>query len=538
MGYRESLLSAIAADERTAAEPKVPPIVSGRSFAFLQTTGSRDAPEILILELFREVFFEQVSTSNGAQSLSPEYSDFSRGEKAILYLTRGRLKKNRNTSGDGFFAPVYPEQARGGWLRQKSDRAIRHHFLEGALAHGLQHASEKEKEVAATHIVQALWGRSRPSSSADVSSKELLAVAATDSTFNPSEHRIRDEAAAISHLVQAFSTNNDAALSLGANDQLATIITQDFLCLCRMEEGIPRLLWLEWLKCFLRLAAPIWVLSRMRIGVMLRDWSLTAIEGGYLLSEEEIKKEINNRWRGIFHPTSTGTTEIARHISKFMKARVELNILLYLLRESEGVALFDKYLSVASPGGDRMPVVDLLQRFSSMPRWDGGEGNNNDIRTALVRAAESFPAWTDPLNVGQGKNIKEFLLSLRRFQPIEEDNGYLSEAIGRTDPPQSIIFPGPTMIRLMLALCYLRKQSNPDGLRGKLVLADLERHFRTYGLEFSASAGARPRLISELSRLGLLKGSPDAGEYAELVVPIQALGQGVRVRRPVNRSDK
>lgn len=527
MAYRDSLLEVIRADERTAAEPKVPPPVAGKSFAFLQTTGNRDAPETLILELFREVFFDPVSSKVGAQSLSPDFADFSRGERAVLYLARGRLKKNRNLVGNGFFAPVYPEQARGGWLRQKSDRAIRHHFLEGALAHGLQRRNDQERDEQAARIVRALMGSNRPTDSSDVRSRELLAAVLADSSFDPAKWQMRNQAEAAAHLTASFQEKNDPALSLGREDPLAELITNDFLCLCEMEKNLPRLLWLEWLKCFLRLAVPIWVLSRMRIVVMLRDWSVNAIERGTFESEEAIKQAIQSRSQGIFHPTSNGTTEIAQHISKFMRARIELSILIYLLRESAGEALFDKALSISSPGAGRITVYELLHSFSTMPRWDGSSGDNQDIRTTLVRAAEMFPAWSNPLHVGTGKNIDEFLRALRRFQPIEEDNGYLAEAIPRTDPPQSVVFPGPAMIRLVLALSYFRKVGKPDGLRGKLVLADLEQHFKFYGLEFSASAGARPRLISELSRLGLLKGSPDAGEYAELVVPIHTSDRGL-----------
>jgi hypothetical protein len=47
----------------------------------------------------------------------------------------------------------------------------------------------------------------------------------------------------------------------------------------------------------------------------------------------------------------------------------------------------------------------------------------------------------------------------------------------------------------------------------------VEAHFKEYGLDFSAAAGARPRLIYKLQEIGLLKGSPDAGESAEVISP-------------------
>src|SRR5471030_3155046 len=125
------LAEILSATDTSAAEPKVPEIVGNQSFAFCQTTGNRDAPELLVLELFREVFFNPVSAELKKAELDPAAADFSRGEMAVLYAARGRLKLNRSGSGEGYFAPVYPEQARGGWLRRKSDRVLRYHLLQG-----------------------------------------------------------------------------------------------------------------------------------------------------------------------------------------------------------------------------------------------------------------------------------------------------------------------------------------------------------------------------------------------------------------------
>jgi hypothetical protein len=201
-----------------------------------------------------------------------------------------------------------------------------------------------------------------------------------------------------------------------------------------------------------------------------------------------------------------------------MKARVELSILLYLLKSRGNADLFDSRLSISSVGARLLSVDQLLCLFAAMPLRGGNSSEaRRQVHQSLVRCAETFAAWANPLRKGQGKNIDEFLRSLRRFEPAEADTGYLAE---RAAPGHAIIFPGPTMIRLLLLLAALEKRKRHLAMRGKLVLADLELHFRKYGLEFSASAGARPRLISELARLGLLRGSPDAGDFTELLIPV------------------
>jgi hypothetical protein len=53
----------------------------------------------------------------------------------------------------------------------------------------------------------------------------------------------------------------------------------------------------------------------------------------------------------------------------------------------------------------------------------------------------------------------------------------------------------------------------------RLVLSDVENHFREYGIEFGMTAGASPKLISELQGLGLLVGSPDAGDSVSVKNP-------------------
>lgn len=84
----------------------------------------------------------------------------------------------------------------------------------------------------------------------------------------------------------------------------------------------------------------------------------------------------------------------------------------------------------------------------------------------------------------------------------DEDDGYLLTGTNKGGFQRVVVFPGPAMLKTMLYLVAARKMTGPTKSRGKVVLSDLELHFAEYGVDFASSVGARPQLISELSRLG------------------------------------
>ena len=124
-------------------EPKVHPLIRG-SFAFVPSAGMRLAPEVLVLELMREVFFEQhFGEPKGTQDLDPDKKneDGSRccsdRERAILHALRGRRRKNKNSKSLSFFAPAYPQLARLGWLGKSRERVVNNFLLSGPIAQHL-----------------------------------------------------------------------------------------------------------------------------------------------------------------------------------------------------------------------------------------------------------------------------------------------------------------------------------------------------------------------------------------------------------------
>src|SRR5512147_1357521 len=94
--------------DKTANEPKVHPLIR-KSFVFVPSAGMRVAPEILVLEFMREVFFEcHFGVTPGTRDLNPDELDEERRyllptkDRAVLHALRGRRKKSKNSSDQRF----------------------------------------------------------------------------------------------------------------------------------------------------------------------------------------------------------------------------------------------------------------------------------------------------------------------------------------------------------------------------------------------------------------------------------------------------
>ena len=88
----------------------------------------------------------------------------------------------------------------------------------------------------------------------------------------------------------------------------------------------------------------------------------------------------------------------------------------------------------------------------------------------------------------------------------DEDGGYL------LTPKDGgfVVFPGSLMLKVFTFL----SGKTVDGR--KLILRDVENHFSKYGIDFGKAGGARPRLIRVMQEIGMLRGSPDAGDSVEI----------------------
>ena len=504
----------------TANEPEVHDLLR-QSFAYVPSAGMRLAPEILVLELMREVFEERPRPMRGSRNLDPDQrSDdqefiHTEVERAVLSALRGRRRKSRHSSTESFYAPAYPHLAKNGWLGTNRERVICNFLLGGPVAQCLwgqgRTDAAKERHASLAHaIVSALAGHR---SSDTVEGMDILAAALGN------EDLCVDGEAARRRVLAETETSDERILDVGS-DELAERITNDFRAICSVEKDLPRHQWMQLLMTFLRLALPMWLLAQMQTTRLLHSWLIEAMEEHPSPDPMTIKRKLRDRNRGLLQPTLSPTRELFEHTERYMKCRVEVSILLYHLARA-GVDKLNKRLTVTKTGSDFVSLTELLVLVRSVSR-DGRRlrqaFGDHDIRTFLTREGERHAAWRNPLMRGQGKNIDEFFRVLYRSDLGDEAGGYLLTPEGRGARRGFRVFPGQLLLKTATYLAGQRKRA-PVGGGGKLVLEDVEEHFCEYGIDFSVAADARPRLMEQLQNLGLLKGSPDAGSSAAVSVP-------------------
>lgn len=510
----------------SANEPKVHPLVR-KSFAFVPTVGMRHAPEIMILEIFREVFPKKHCESIGEKDLDPnELNDnksyyYTTKERAVLYALRGRRRKTKNAKAKPFFAPAYPSLARNAWLRMKSDRVINKLLLGGAIAQHLWGGGEtedkkREQESLAETLVRTFVGHNSFRGD-DPHGKDILSVALRE-TFSAIDGAVAKE--------NIFTKTCPGAVMRIPRDELSERIFKDLLALCELEGKVPRMQWLQVFMTLLRFSMPMWLLAQMRITSLLHGYLLAVIDQGAHIDSSRIEREIGGRNRGLLHPSLTPTREIFEKTEQYMKKRVELNILLYLLERTGTGMITNKRLEIQGAGSGVLTVEQLLQvtreATSDMKssKWFREEAVEEKFQDFLTRKAEQHAAWRDPLKKGQGKNIDEFFRVLYRDNLGDEVGGYLLLPEGRGRTRGFRVFPGQLLLKTIAFLAAHDKQTNSTTRGGgRLVLEDVENHFQQYGIDFSYAADARPLLMRELQAMGLLTGSPDAGSSVAVACP-------------------
>lgn len=508
-------------------EPKVHPLVR-KSFVFVPSAGMRHAPEILVLEFFREVFFDLPYDvkSTGGKELDPDVQVeekyyYTSGERAVLYALRGRRRKMRNAKTKPFFAPAYPALARNAWLRRKSERVIVNFLLGGPIAQYLWGDGETEKkkgeqEKLLETLLQALIGNQSVRDK-DPHGKDILSVALEEAPFEinmeVAKKNIRTKTEKTETVMKIF------------HDELSERIFKDLLALCELEKEMPRMQWIQVLMTFLRFSLPMWLLAQMRITSFLHEYLLAVLDQGEQIDSSRIEREIAGRNRGLLTPSQTPTLEIFEKTEQYMKKRVELNILLYLLEDSRKELIAEKQLVLKGAGANVLTVEQLLQvareaaaAMKSSPRFQ--EEGVTRFQDFLTRKAEKYAAWRNPLQGGQGKNIDEFFRVLYRDNLGDELGGHLLLPEGRERSRGYRVFPGQLLLKTIVFLSSHDKRNNsPTKREGKLVLEDVEKHFQQYGVDFSFAADARPLLLEELQAMGLLTGSPDAGSSVAVESP-------------------
>ena len=515
---------------RTTNEPKVHSLVR-KSFVFVKSAGMRLAPEVLILELMREVFFKQhhggttgiryLDADQKAENSSDYF--FTNKERAVLHALRGRRKKNKTAYAKSFFPAVYPTFANHGWLGKNRERVIYNFLFSGLVAQYLwgkdgpdsKSANAKQKELA-NKVCGALRGK-KSCLDDGLQGKEFLAAMLGPDKFKETLDLARQ------NIVDKTKCLG-SVMRINTHDELAVRATDDLCAICSIEGKIPRMQWLQLLMTFLRFALPMWVLAQMQITRLLHGWLLRAVDDGNVVNNVEIKQKILSRNRGLLHPTLTATRELFEHVELYMKNRIEVDILLYCLQETrpDAKVFSDENFTLNEP--KKLEDLLLLAKDASSDiknsQWFKDVAEGSDIRTFLMREGECFSAWRLPFKSGQGKNIDEFFRVLYRAELGDEEGGYLLTPEGRGTKRGFRVFPGQQLLKMATYLADQEKNSDQQpGGAGKLVIEDVENLFSQYGIDFSTAADARPLLMKELQTMGLLSGSPDAGNSAAVSCP-------------------
>ena len=492
---------------RIENEPPRLKCLGNNSLVFAPTTGMRHAPEMLVFELFRELGYGDSRNANEARAR--DFSDvvntssLPKAEGLLLATCRGRQKKKKGRR-EFFYAPPYPGLSRYAWLRKKTDRTMRDYFLGGPLAHQ-EEFGNLDKDL----IVRALLGHRSARHVEESRGKEILSLLALEERHRPAPDAVLD------NLTKAVLVPRSAPLAFGRlTDPLASILSEDFLELCHLEESTPRREWLFFLIAFLRVATAMWMLAHLRITAMVRDWLLSAALKNEVPKRQTVLRAIRKRYEGLLHPSSSPTREVFEHVETYMRARVELRLLVREVekRNAERFTAGNgrpKTVSLGRAGADFITLDELLV-LAYNSDWSPVV-NGRPLRQWLTRKAEKYPAWRSPRTRGQGKNIDELIRVLYRSADDDSGSGLLIRCPGTT----TRIVPGHRLLQLFTFLAARAKSRRKEG--GKLVLRDIEGHLYDYGIDFRSSSFGRPLLIEKLMEGGFLLGSPDAGESAEVL---------------------
>jgi len=487
------------------------------SFLWVPATGLRNAPEELVLELFREVYFgaSRHPIIKERKELGPGVPGLPSAPQAVISALRGRAKKRagaiRADQVMDFYAPAYPVLAGYAWFRGKTDAALRSLLIEGALAHSLDLTSfDTDAESLARYTVEAIGGISS-------SVPDLLQVASEHPDSPADLMPVSKAIEELTKTIKSMRPKVAAGTSAKDPDLLARRIEQDWQAICQLEPRIPRAEWIQVLKAFLGLASAIWLLSQMRMTVLARDLVLARASGEDARDESAVLSDFRNRSSSLIEPGMTLSNPTPPRAIEFMRARVELNIYLHVASRVAGDSkiLDGRNLALLKGPG----ALSLLELADAVARKLKGAARS-DFSVQLRRVAENVNAWRDPVSSGTtGKNLDEYLRVLTDDRSDSSDNGALLQR-ARTRSRLYRVFPAPRLLSLFSYLAGVREGRPPSH---RIPLSELEAHFGQYGIDFSRVGGARRALIEQLERLGLLRGVPDAGAATEIAVEYSSL---------------
>jgi len=487
----------------------------GDSFLYMPQSGARVSADDLVLELYREVFFEKRGEGKALKRIDPEEMQedgkpvFEDYEKQSLYMARGRTKQTAmHQKQNDFYTPLYPSLARRSWFRDREVRAIVNYLLNVIAQHLSTDMSKKDNFIEIFY--KALLGKCDDS----LIGEDIAGLKIDRLKGCVSEDDGRNK---LSDLCE-YASKSLFKLQSKEPDSLSKTIFDDLKNLCELESSLDRLQWMSLLKTFLRFSTSVWLLSQMKMTIILRDKLLSILAGDSDCDVDAtwVDAMSQSRHRQLFKPSMTAKKhQLEEYVQQYVKARNELNVLVALVEKySPSLDWSDKTLTLHEGPKNDLSILALMASGFNMRNDLANDLKGSDLRVMLTRHCENYPAWGLPVNPDSGpaKTYCEYLLVLRKMEKGDEDGGYLIIPSKQKNSAYKI-FPGNLMLRL---ITYLAAKANTDK---KLILADVENHFKHYGLDFGEKGEIREVLIKSLQDMGLLKGSPDAGDSVAVQNP-------------------
>jgi hypothetical protein len=513
-----------------ANEPKRPKIIKEQSSIFDMPTGAeRSSPEVVVLELMRTLFFDRPNLPK-SQFLDPDLEGFSEEEVLAIKSFQGRQKKldRKNSKPEFYYSPVYPWLARKSHFRTNDPCIINGFFLQGPIAHYLKafyfKNKPKQEEVVKEFselFINSLLGESDNKKITE--RKEVFAACIGEHDFNKTD-RIESLEKTISNYIGATQLLPCHEDGTPANFPSSF---DDLNFLLKAEPRLPRQHWILMLTCYLRLIAPLWCISQSRSTIFLRDWILGSLSGR-VPSQEEIENRFKKRSQKLLCPSERWGPFLEEHIVSYMKARIQVSSIIQDMNKNgfldDSFVATDKPITVcALENGKGLCLIDFLQAIKSArdkyKAFAIDEYKLTDskdfFQTLSGRLGESYKAWNDKKK-GQQKNLRELMLMFRTSDTKDERGSHIVEASKKSTAEVRII-PGQMTIQVFAFFAdNLRRHKQK---RGELVLSDLIKHFKGYGIDYEGEPDGLKILSRQVSDLGLLSGSPDAGKSAKLINP-------------------
>ena len=517
-----------------ASEPDVPKGIRQSGLLWVPAAAPRQAPEELVLELMRSVFYAGTPPSvDKAKALSPSISELLPVEEAIVRTLRGRQKKKATSSARiaHYYAPAYPELARASWLRRKDARVIEQFLFRTVFGgHISSYPSDgfraRLREQFAQDTVNALLGdtlRPEPTQSIDI-----LAAALPDS-----RDMARGAHQSLATILDVRDTRSRwVGRTLGVDEDrhyqscnFHRTASKDWLALMSLEPYLSRHHWLSLLSCYLRIVVPMAALVQTRGIVLLDGWIRSAIRGQPVPARDEIEKALVERGRQLLRPTQDLCRDHLDAIAEYMRARARVSALINDLVEKEALTVEQASRTVVArrnPARTEIGITELLEtigarreQYAAIVSGEMGIALSDDLpERRAARLCEQHSAWRKPLDVGPGKLLKWLMYPMYCIGQFDERGSHLL-----VQPGQRLMFtiePGPLVLQFMALMCSIRMR---DAGGRPPVLHDVEEHLRDYGIDFSARPAGRNLLVNQMRDVGLLVGSADAGTSARIRNP-------------------